>query len=46
MLKALEKQLVSLRKTCDGDTAHPCAILEAFLSAARAGPSAPDAKAK
>jgi Cd(II)/Pb(II)-responsive transcriptional regulator len=33
-LKALEKQLVSLRKTCDGDTSHPCAILESFVSAA------------
>lgn len=33
-LKALEKQLVSLRKTCDGDASHPCAILESFLSAA------------
>jgi Cd(II)/Pb(II)-responsive transcriptional regulator len=35
MLRSLEKQLVSLRKTCDGDTSHPCAILEAFMSAAR-----------
>jgi Cd(II)/Pb(II)-responsive transcriptional regulator len=33
-LKALEKQLVALRKTCDGDTSHPCAILESFMSAA------------
>ena len=34
-LKALEKQLVALRKTCDGDTSHPCAILESFVSAAQ-----------
>lgn len=34
MLKALEKQLVALRRTCDGDTTHPCAILESFVSAA------------
>lgn len=33
-LKALEKQLVALRRTCDGDAAHPCAILESFMSAA------------
>jgi Cd(II)/Pb(II)-responsive transcriptional regulator len=33
-LKVLEKQLVALRKTCDGDTSHPCAILESFVSAA------------
>lgn len=33
-LKALEKQLVALRKTCDGDGSHPCAILESFQSAA------------
>lgn len=32
-LKALEKQLVALRKTCDGDASHPCAILESFMSA-------------
>lgn len=32
-LRALEKQLVSLRKSCDGDASHPCAILEAFRSA-------------
>lgn len=35
-LKALEKQLVPLRRTCDGDTSHPCTILEAFMSAAQA----------
>jgi Cd(II)/Pb(II)-responsive transcriptional regulator len=35
-LRALEKQLVALRKTCDGDTSHPCAILESFFSAAEA----------
>lgn len=33
-LKALEKQLVALRRTCDGDTSHPCAILESFMKAA------------
>ena len=33
-LKALEKQLVSLRKSCDGDTSHPCAILDSFMTAA------------
>lgn len=33
-LRTLEKQLVSLRKTCDGDASHPCAILESFTSAA------------
>lgn len=34
-LRALEKQLVALRRTCDGDTSHPCAILESFTAAAR-----------
>jgi Cd(II)/Pb(II)-responsive transcriptional regulator len=33
-LRALEKQLVALRKTCDGDASQPCAILESFMSAA------------
>lgn len=33
-LRALEKQLLALRKTCDGDASHPCAILESFKSAA------------
>ena len=33
-LKALEGQLLALRRTCDGDTSHPCAILESFISAA------------
>lgn len=33
-LKALEKQLVALRQTCDGDASHSCAILESFMSAA------------
>ena len=32
-LKALEEQLVALRRTCDGDTTHACAILEAFMTA-------------
>ena len=30
-LKTLEKQLVALRRSCDGDTSHPCAILESFM---------------
>lgn len=34
-LKILEGQLVALRRSCDGDTSHPCAILEAFQAAAR-----------
>jgi Cd(II)/Pb(II)-responsive transcriptional regulator len=34
-LKALEKQLVALRKTCDGDASQPCAILESFMNAAQ-----------
>lgn len=33
-LRKLEKQLVNLRRTCDGDASHPCAILESFMSAA------------
>ena len=45
VLRALEKQLVALRRSCDGDSAHPCAILQSFTAAARdpscAGP-APD----
>jgi len=32
-LKALEKQLAALRKTCAGDSSH-CAILDSFISAA------------
>lgn len=34
-LRALEKQLVALRKTCDGDASHGCAILESFMTAAQ-----------
>jgi len=34
-LRALEKQLVALRQTCDGDTSHACAILESFMTAAQ-----------
>ena len=34
-LHALERQLVALRKTCDGDTSHACAILESFMTAAQ-----------
>lgn len=33
-LRSLEKQLVALHKTCDGDASHPCATLESFQSAA------------
>ena len=33
-LKTLEKQLVALRKQCDGDTAHACVILTSFMTAA------------
>lgn len=33
-LRALEKQLVGLRKTCDGEESRPCAILESFMTAA------------
>lgn len=36
-LRALEKQLVALRRTCDGDTSRPCAILQSFTSASREG---------
>jgi Cd(II)/Pb(II)-responsive transcriptional regulator len=34
-LRALEKQLVNLRRTCDGDTSNPCPILDAFAAAAQ-----------
>lgn len=33
-LKALEKQLVALRRTCDGNASHPCPILASFEDAA------------
>ena len=33
-LQALEEQLVALRRTCDGDTTHACAILKAFMTSA------------
>ena len=33
-LKGLQDQLVALRRSCDGDASHPCAILESFVSAA------------
>lgn len=33
-LKALEGQLIALRKQCDGDASHACAILESFMTAA------------
>ena len=32
-LKALEKQLVTLRSRCDGNTSHSCAILDSFMQA-------------
>lgn len=32
-LKALERQLLALRKRCDGDPSHSCAILESFMAA-------------
>lgn len=32
-LRALEQQLVSLRRSCDGDSSRPCAILQAFAAA-------------
>jgi Cd(II)/Pb(II)-responsive transcriptional regulator len=35
-LHALEKQLVALRRSCDGDASHPCAILESFMTTASA----------
>jgi Cd(II)/Pb(II)-responsive transcriptional regulator len=34
-LEALEGQLVSLRRSCDGDASHACAILESFMTAAQ-----------
>lgn len=34
-LRALERQLVDLRKSCDGDGSRSCAILDAFAAAAR-----------
>jgi Cd(II)/Pb(II)-responsive transcriptional regulator len=33
-MRVLERQLVALRKQCDGDTSHPCVILESFMTAA------------
>jgi Cd(II)/Pb(II)-responsive transcriptional regulator len=35
-LHALEAQLAALRRTCDGNPAHACAILDSFVSAAQA----------
>ncbi len=34
-LRALQGQLVALRKTCNGGGSHACAILESFVSAAQ-----------
>lgn len=33
-LRKLERQLLGLRRSCDGDASHPCAIIESFLAAA------------
>jgi Cd(II)/Pb(II)-responsive transcriptional regulator len=33
-LQVLQRDLVALRRTCDGDSTHPCVILESFLSTA------------
>lgn len=33
-LRKLEKQLVTLRRSCDGAGTHPCVILESFMAAA------------
>lgn len=33
-LKTLERQLVALRRQCDGDTSQACAILTSFMTAA------------
>ena len=41
-LRALEKQLVALRQTCDGDASRPCAILESFMSSAASSPRCAD----
>jgi len=35
-LRALERQLLALRRTCDGDTSRQCVILESFMTAASA----------
>ena len=35
-LQALEVQLLALRRSCDGSSAQPCAILESFVAAAEA----------
>lgn len=43
-LRTLEKQLVSLRRSCDGDRSHPCAILESFRTATEEHASACHAK--
>ncbi|HUG25390.1 MerR family DNA-binding protein [Piscinibacter sp.] len=32
-LRSLEKQLLTLRSRCDGDTSHACAILDSFMQA-------------
>lgn len=44
-LQSLQKQLVALRKSCNGDASHPCAILESFTSAAERHPRTCDASA-
>jgi len=34
-LQALQRQLVALRGSCDGDASHGCAILESFMTVAQ-----------
>lgn len=41
VLRGLERQLTVLRRTCNGDTSHPCAILESFVTAAERVSSRP-----
>ena len=33
-LATLQQQLEALRRSCDGDVSHPCAILQSFIAAA------------
>jgi Cd(II)/Pb(II)-responsive transcriptional regulator len=34
-LRLLEQQLLALRRSCDGDPSHGCAILQSFMGAAQ-----------
>jgi len=34
MAMKIGELVTTLRKRCDGDTSHPCAILESFMTAA------------